>query len=92
MARTILLTGGDAEIEDVYASFRERTLKTIKVLKDGVSLMDAKRQYYSEIKTSEDLIILTGPLLHGVGIVNYELPKLDHPFEGRGYPETIVKA
>jgi len=30
------------------------------------------------------------PLLHGIGIVNYELPWFDHPFEGKGYPEKLT--
>ena len=32
-----------------------------------------------------------GPVLHGVGILNYELPKIDHPYGRRGYPEILKR-
>jgi Xaa-Pro aminopeptidase len=31
----------------------------------------------------------TGPLVHGVGISDQELPGFDHPLEARGYPEIL---
>jgi len=89
MARTILLDDTDGEVKRLYESFRDMTLRTIQSFEPGMKITDAKKLYYAGIKEYSDLVILTGPFLHGVGWANYELPKMDHPFEARGYPEFI---
>jgi Xaa-Pro aminopeptidase len=91
MARTLFLEGSSPEQVRMYEFFRDRVLATIHSLKDGHSLLEAKRTFYRGLKESDDLILLRGPLLHGVGIVNYELPKFDHPFEGKGFPDKLME-
>lgn len=89
MARTLFLDGSFREPIYMYEYFREKVLETIQALRDGITLIEAKRLFYKGLIKRDDWNLLTGPLLHGIGIVNYELPKLDHPFEGRGYPEKL---
>ncbi len=89
MARTLFFDHPSKESIQMYQTFREKTLRTIQGLKDGINLVDVKRMFYQDLKENPDWILLTGPLLHGIGIVNYELPKFDHPFEGKGYPEHL---
>ena len=32
---------------------------------------------------------LTGPVIHGVGIMNYEMPSFTFPYDEKGYPEIL---
>jgi len=89
MARTLFLEGNSREQVRMYEFFRDRVLTTIQSIKDGLSLLEVKKTFYRGLKESSDMILLTGPLLHGVGVVNYELPKFDHPFEGKGFPQKL---
>jgi Xaa-Pro aminopeptidase len=90
VARTLFLDASLSEPRARYSFFKDRVLDTIQTLRSGVSLVEVKRRFYSGLKEAEDCILLTGPLLHGVGILNYELPRFDHPFEGRGYPPNLA--
>jgi Xaa-Pro aminopeptidase/Xaa-Pro dipeptidase len=90
MARTLFLEGSSREQVGVYEMFRDKVLETIHSIEDGLSLHEVKRTFYKGLKESDRMILLTGPLLHGVGIVNYELPKFDHPFEGKGFPHKLM--
>jgi Xaa-Pro aminopeptidase len=90
MARTIFLEGSPREQVRTYELFRDRVLTTIHSLKSGSSLQEAKKTFHRGIKKNNDMILLSGPLLHGVGIVNYELPRFDHPFENKGYPQKLM--
>ena len=44
---------------------------------------------YQNLKLKEHWIPLTGPLLHGVGVMRTELPRFGHPFEGPGYAPVL---
>lgn len=89
MARTLFIKEAATEQVQLYEHFRDRVLATIHSFRDGLSLLEAKRMFHSGLKTRDDLIFLSGPLLHGVGIINYELPKFDHPYESRGFPPKL---
>ena len=90
MARTLFMEGNSGEPMRAYEIFRDKVLAFIHSLKDGMSLLEAKHMFYKGLKENDDWILLTGPLLHGIGIVNYELPKFDHPFEGKGFPAKLM--
>ena len=90
MARTLFLDGNPSEPNHVYEFFREKVRDTIAGLREGASLVEVKKRFYKGLKKNDDWILLTGPLVHGIGVVNYELPRFDHPFEGKGYPEKLT--
>lgn len=88
MARTFLLNDKQRYI---YEFFKEKIHKYIEKCKDGQSIIELKNSFYKELKlgTDKEFKFLTGPFLHGVGIKNYELPTLDHPFEARGFIKNL---
>lgn len=87
-ARTFLL---NHKQRNIYEFFKEKIHKYIDKCKDGQSISELKNSFYKELKLGLDkkFKFLTGPFLHGVGIKNYELPHLDHPFEAKGFIETL---
>jgi hypothetical protein len=65
-------------------------LALIHTLKNGIRLVEAKRMFYQGSKESGDWIFLIGPFLHGIGVFSFELPKFDHPIEGKGYLPILI--
>jgi Xaa-Pro aminopeptidase len=89
MARTILLDGGTPDQAEMYAYLREKVRATISSIKHGLNMLDLKRSFHKNLKLKEDWIVLTGPLLHGVGVVNSEAPWFEYPHQDAGYPGTL---
>lgn len=61
----------------------------IVTVRPGIHLVDARKYFYQNLKLKEHWIPLTGPLLHGVGVVRTELPRFGYPFEGPGYAHAL---
>lgn len=89
MARTIFLANNDSEEKKIYDYFKEKVNKGINNCMPGATLAQIQKFFYKGLKLKEGLNFLVGPLLHGVGIINFELPKFEYPFQSKGYPEKI---
>ena len=55
----------------------------------GVKLTDIRKAFYRELNAAESFKFLTGPVIHGVGIMNYEMPSFTFPYHEKGYPEIL---
>lgn len=89
VARTIFLDGHSAEQVSMYDHLRRRIEETIRAAKPGLTLVELRRIFYQGLELQQDWVMLTGPLVHGVGMLNAELPKFEYPHLSRGYPEEI---
>lgn len=89
MARTILLDDCDPEHVEMYHHLKERIGATIQSIKDGTTLTDIKKRFYRSIELGPEWVILNGPLLHGVGVINSELPRFEYPYHNSGYPSEV---
>jgi len=85
MARTIFLPDTGPEPREAYAYFKGHVAEVIGRVKAGVAMQDVRRWFHQGFERREDWIPLTGPTLYGVGLKNFELPALEHPFEATGY-------
>ena len=92
IARTYFLEDPGNEQQEAYSHFKEVVLRGIKTVKAGTTLVDARRFFHQSLQLREDWIPLFGPVLHGVGIMNRELPKFGHPWEGPGTPPRPLEA
>ena len=89
MARTIFLGEPNAEQVSMYDYLRDRVGEGIRAVRVGITLVELRRLFYQGLKLKEDWVMLSGPLVHGVGMLNAELPKFEYPHLSRGYPEKI---
>jgi len=89
VARTIFLDGHTTEQVSMYDYLRHRIGESIRAVRAGLTLVELRRIFYQGLKLEEDWVMLTGPLVHGVGMLNAELPKFEYPHLSRGYPEKI---
>jgi Xaa-Pro aminopeptidase len=88
VARTLFLTD-DPRHREMYESLKEAIQMTVAAIRAGTTLAELRRAFYRNLRHEPDWVMLTGPLIHGVGIWNSELPDFDHPAEARGYPEVL---
>lgn len=88
VARTFFI-GNDSESVEMYGCLRTAVVDTIAELRTGMPLVDVRAAFRRHLKLKSHWATLTGPLLHGVGIVNAELPSFDYPHVSRGYPEEL---
>lgn len=76
IARTFFLSETNAEARKAYRAFIEIVKNTIYKCKPNTSIIDIKKDFYQKLKGLNSGFLM-GLLLHGVGILNYELPKID---------------
>ena len=87
MARTILLPGVSAEQEEAYQYFRDGVAATTDYVSAGVTLTEIRRFYHAQLKPREGWLLLSGPVVHGIGLQRPEEPRFYFP--GSGYPDPI---
>lgn len=87
VARTILL-GEDPEQQSMYSYCRDHICRAIETVHAGLTMLELRRNFYRDFRPEKDWIVLTGPLVHGVGVANSEIPRFDYPFYN-GYPEVL---
>jgi len=90
MARTIFLDDADQEQSDAYNYLRESIALASSAVRADASLDDIRKAFYSRLKRMpEGWVPLFGPVIHGCGVSNREMPRFRHPWEGPGYPEKL---
>jgi len=90
MARTFFLPDTPAEARDAYACFRDHVLTVIGRVRAGITMQDLRRAFH-QLDLQPGWIPLTGPVAHGVGFTNFELPEYERPYEATGYFTQIEK-
>lgn len=88
VARTFFVAD-DPRHREMYESLRATISGTIPEIRASMPMTELRRTFYRKLERRPDWVVLTGPLVHGVGISNQELPDFDHPLEARGYPEIV---
>jgi len=89
LARTVVCGKIDREMADGYAYLRRAIEESLDLCRKGTKLIDIKKTFYRELNVAKGLKFLTGPVIHGVGIMNYEMPSFTFPYDDKGYPEIL---
>jgi len=90
LARTVVCGKVSEEIKRAYACMIRAEEATIDACRPGARMLDVKKIFYQELNQAQDLHFLMGPVLHGVGIMNSEMPYFQFPYQAKGYPETLA--
>jgi len=92
LSRTIVCGDSDQadKIKQAYADMIKAEEQTIQECRNGVALKEIKKGFYQRMNEVRGLKFLLGPVLHGVGIVNHEMPYFQFPHNEKGYPEKLT--
>jgi len=77
------------EIADAHACLVAAQEKAVSACRGGATMLEVKKLFHKSLNQSQGLRYLTGPVLHGVGMMNAELPSFDFPHHIKGYPELL---
>ena len=89
LARTVVCGRVEQNISEGYNCLTKAQEKTIKACRKGTRLIDIKKIFYQELNKAKNLKFLTGPVIHGVGIMNFEMPFFTFPYDTKGKPEVL---
>ena len=89
VARTVVCGKIGREMAEGYACLERAVEESLDICRKGVKLIEIRKTFYRELKAAKNLKFLTGPVIHGVGIMNYEKPFFSFPFDDKGYPEIL---
>jgi Xaa-Pro aminopeptidase len=89
LARSVVCGSIDKKVEEAYRGLIAAQDKTFDLCREGQSLFEIKKAFYRELKKVISFKFLTGPVLHGVGIMNHEMPYFIFPYQDRGRPEIL---
>jgi len=90
LARTVVCGRLEPEVAEAYACLVEAQERAVEACRSGVRIFEVKKLFYKELNRNRGLRYLTGPVLHGVGMMNAELPSFDFPHHHKGYPELLA--
>jgi len=89
LARTVVCGKIDKEVEDAYRFLVQAEEETLRVCRSRATMVEAKKTFYRKLAEAKDFQFLLGPVLHGVGIMNYEMPYFTFPYQDKGRPEIL---
>ncbi len=89
LSRTVVCGKVEREIRDAYACLVRAEEDAIALCRNGKKMIDIKKIFYQRLGEAKDMKFLMGPVLHGVGIMNSEMPYFQFPYHERGYPEIL---
>lgn len=89
LARTIVCGQFGKEVEQGYSSCIKAEEESINLCRKGKKMTDIRKTFYKKMGEAKNLKFTTGPVLHGVGIMNYEMPYFSFPHNEKGYPEIL---
>lgn len=89
LGRTVVCGEIDKEVEEAYAFLVRAEEETLKICRHGVSMVDLKKTFYRNLAEARGYHFLLGPVIHGVGIMNSEMPHFNFPYQDKGYPEVL---
>lgn len=89
LGRTAVCGKIDREVEEAYAYMARAADETLKMCRQGVTMVEAKKTFYRKLAEAKGYHFLLGPVIHGVGIMNSEMPYFTFPYQEKGYPEVL---
>jgi Xaa-Pro aminopeptidase len=89
LSRTILCGKVDSEKEQAYSCLIRAEEEAIDLCRRGQTLADIKKTFYRKLAEAKSLKFLTGPVLHGVGVIYREMPYFAFPYHEKGYPKVM---
>jgi len=91
LARSVVYGPISPEVQEAYACLLRAEEEAIRACRHGRKLTEIRKLFYAGLNQAQGCKFLTGPVLHGVGIMNYELPSFGFPHQDRGHPETLAR-
>ena len=91
LARTVVCGKIRKEVKEAYDCLIRAEEKAIDLCRKGERMVEVKKIFYQKLSEGKDLKFLMGPVLHGVGIMNSEMPYFQFPYHEKGYPEVLEK-
>ncbi len=91
IARTMVCEQADREVERGYSCLRKAVEEALGLCRKGTKMDEIRKTFYKRMGDAKGMKFTMGPILHGVGIVNYEMPYFSHPFSEKGHPEVLAE-
>jgi len=76
-------------VEEAYRFLIQAEEEALRVCRPRATMVEAKKTFYRKLVEAKDFQSLLGPVLHGVGIMNYEMPYFTFPYQDKGRPEIL---
>jgi len=89
LSRTVACGAIERKVEVAYRGLIAAQGKTLDLCREGETLFEIKKTFYRELKKVSGFKFLTGPVLHGVGIMNHEMPYFIFPYQDKGRPKKL---
>lgn len=89
LGRTAVCGKVDREVEEAYDYLVRAEEETLNICRQGGTLVEVKKTFYRKLAEAKGLHFLLGPVIHGVGIMNSEMPHFTFPYQDKGYPEVL---
>jgi Xaa-Pro aminopeptidase len=91
LARTVVCGKVREEVKEAYGCLMRAEEDAIRLCRKGERMFEVKKIFYQKLSEGKSLKFLMGPVLHGVGIMNSEMPYFQFPYHEKGYPEVLEK-
>lgn len=89
LSRTVVCGKIETEVKEAYECLIRAEEEAIHLSRKGKRLTEIKKAFYQKLSEARRLKFLMGPVLHGVGIMNSEMPYFQFPYHEKGYPEVL---
>lgn len=91
LGRTVVCGKVRREVKEAYDCLIRAEEDAIDLCRKGARMVNVKKIFYQRLSERKNLKFLMGPVLHGVGIMNSEMPYFQFPYHEKGYPEILEK-
>jgi Xaa-Pro dipeptidase len=89
LGRTVACGKIDREVEEAYKYLVRAEEETLGMCRKGIPMVEIKKTFYRKLSEAKGFQFLLGPVIHGVGIMNSEMPYFMFPYQDKGYPEIL---
>jgi len=90
LGRTVICGRIDKEVEEAFAYLVRAEEETLNMCRKGATMVEVKKTFYRKLAEAKGFQFLLGPVMHGVGIMNSEMPHFTFPYQDKGYPEVLA--
>ncbi len=91
IARTMVWGQAGQEVERGYSCLHKAVEEALALCRKGTKMIEIRKVFYKKMGDAKGLKFTMGPILHGVGMVNYEMPYFSYLFTEKGYPEVLAE-
>lgn len=91
LARTVVCGKVREEVKEAYRCLIRAQEDAIRLCRKGERMFEVKKVFYQKLSEGKNSKFLMGPVLHGVGIMNSEMPYFQFPYHEKGCPEVLEK-